>query len=223
VNPTINQTSKMYYQLALAAVIGPILFTLMWLILGFISPGYTIYGTEIAPYSIVSQAISGLGLGVTGPYMNANFIITGLLLVLGGIGISNTLFRSFSPIKRMITSILLALPGIGCAMDGIFTIETFLFHFIGFGLVLTTILSYPIIGFFMRKDLTLRTLGMWLIVAGPVTLVLAVWYFMTFSPTVEGSKTGIAGITERILVTELLFWYVVMGWKAYVQKNDSIK
>ena len=58
---------------ALGAVAGPALFTLAWLVLGFLSPGYTIYGTRIAPYSPISQPVSGLGMGVTAPYMNAAF------------------------------------------------------------------------------------------------------------------------------------------------------
>ena len=46
--------------LALGAVAGPALFTLAWFVLGFLSPGYTLFGARIAPYSPVSQPISGL-------------------------------------------------------------------------------------------------------------------------------------------------------------------
>jgi hypothetical protein len=40
--------------LALAAVAGPLIFTGAWLVLGFLSPGYTLWGTRVAPYSPVS-------------------------------------------------------------------------------------------------------------------------------------------------------------------------
>ena len=63
--------------LALGAVIGPVLFTLAWMILGFLSPGYTAWGTRIAPYSPISQPISGLGLGITAPFMNTAFVLAG--------------------------------------------------------------------------------------------------------------------------------------------------
>src|SRR5258708_35517427 len=76
--------------IALGAVAGPILFTLGWFALGFISPGYTMWGIRIAPYSAISQPLSGLGLGPTGPFMNATFILSGLLMVCGAVGI----FRS---------------------------------------------------------------------------------------------------------------------------------
>src|SRR5258706_299136 len=76
---------------ALAAVIGPILFTLAWLILGFVSPGFTIFGTQIAPYLPISAPISGLGLGATGFYMNSAFVLTGLLMLIGEIAVFQTI------------------------------------------------------------------------------------------------------------------------------------
>jgi len=48
-----------------------------------------------------------------------------------------------------------------------------------------------------------------------VTLALAVLYFATFTPTIEGIQRGVAGLTERILVVELQAWYVAMGWLAF--------
>ena len=53
------------------------LFTLAWAVLGALSPGYRLFDLVIDPYSPIAQPISGLGLGVTGPYMNAAFIVGG--------------------------------------------------------------------------------------------------------------------------------------------------
>src|ERR1700682_1475163 len=97
--------------LALGAVAGPILFTLGWFILGFVSPGYTMWGTHVAPYSVVSQPLSGLGLGPTGPFMNAIFILSGLLIVAGVIGVFRAI-HELSPAARWIGAGLLALPGL---------------------------------------------------------------------------------------------------------------
>jgi hypothetical protein len=83
-------------RLALGAVAGPALFTLAWLVLGFLSPGYTLFGTLIAPYSPISQPISGLGLGPTGAFMNTAFVLSGLLLLAGVVGI----FRTVRPSGR---------------------------------------------------------------------------------------------------------------------------
>jgi hypothetical protein len=207
--------------MALGAVAGPILFTLGWFVLGFISPGYTMWGTRIAPYSAVSQPLSGLGLGPTGPFMNATFILSGLLLVAGAVGI----FRSIpelGPAARWVGTALLALPGLGAVTDGIFTLEHFFLHFIGFGLALTAVIGFPLTGFLLRRVPTWRGFGSWLIVAGPVTLALTVLYFATFTPTIEGIQHGIAGLTERLLVLELQGWYVALGWLAFNKsKGDS--
>ena len=69
----------------------------------------------------------------------------------------------------------------------------------------------------------LRRQGGWtristcLLAAGPLTLALAIAYFATFSPTPEGALTGVAGLTERLLVLEIQLWYVVLGWRAFRQ------
>src|SRR5690242_15877093 len=93
-------TPGMARWLALGAVIGPTLFTLAWLVLGYISPGYTAWGIRVAPYSPISQPISGLGLGPTGPFMNAAFVVNGLLLLAGVLGVFQTTKASGRPAAR---------------------------------------------------------------------------------------------------------------------------
>ncbi|HXI94774.1 MAG TPA: DUF998 domain-containing protein [Candidatus Acidoferrum sp.] len=137
-------------RLALAAVAGPILFTLGWFVLGFISPGYTMWGVHIAPYSAISQPLSGLGLGPTGPFMNAVFILSGLLMIAGAVGV----FRSIQGLgrgARWTGAFLLALPGLGAVIDGVFTLEHFFLHFVGFGFALTTVVGFPVIGHLLRR------------------------------------------------------------------------
>ena len=200
--------------LALGAIAGPVLLTLAWFVLGFVSPGYSLWGTRIAPYSAISQPLSGLGLGPTGPYMNAAFVACGLLIIAGVIGIIRSL-PEMGRRRQWIGAALLMLPGIGSVVDGIFTLESFLPHFAGFVLALSAVVGLPVVGFFLRRVPGWRLAGSWLIAAGPLTLALAVLYFMTFTPTIEGVQTGIAGLTERILVIELQAWYVILGWRAF--------
>lgn len=198
--------------LELGAVAGPAVLTLAWLALGFVSPGYYLWGTHVAPYSAVSQPISGLGLGPTGPYMNSAFVISGLLIVIGVYGILELLPAMPS---RYVVAPLLALPGFGSVLDGLFTFQTFFMHFVGFGLALTTVVTFPLAGFFLRRIPAWRRLGTGLLVAGPLTALLAVLYFATFTPTVQGIQTGIAGLTERLLIVEIQAWFVAMGWIAF--------
>ena len=214
-------TGRKHDWLALGAVAGPVLFTLGWVVLGFISPGYTMWGTRVAPYSVVSQPLSGLGLGPTGPFMNAVFILSGLLIVAGAVGVFRAI-AELGPSARWMCTTLLALPGLGAVTDGIFTLEHFFLHFVGFGLALTTVVGFPVVGFVLRRVPSWREFGSWLIVAGPMTLALTVLYFATFTPTIEGIQHGVAGLTERVLVVELQAWYVAIGWLAF-RRRGSLK
>jgi hypothetical membrane protein len=201
-------------QLALGAIAGPVVFNLAWIVLGLVSPGYSLWGTRIAPYSAISQPLSGLGLGPTGPYMNTAFVVGGLLIMVGVIGIFGQI-PEMTVGARRIATLLLALPGLGAVIDGIFTLEHFIVHFAGFGLALTAVVSFPVVGLLLRRIPEWRRIGTWLVVAGPLTLALTVLYFLTFTPTVEGVQTGVAGLTERALVLELQAWYVALGWLAF--------
>ncbi|MBO0796372.1 MAG: DUF998 domain-containing protein [Ktedonobacteraceae bacterium] len=208
--------------LALGAIAGPILFTLTWIILGFLSPGYTAWGVRIAPYSSISQGISGLGLGVTAPFMNTAFVLSGILILAGVVGIFQGM-REMDTLVRWVCTVLLALLPLGMAIDGIFTLESFLPHMMGFLLAVgSPVLSFVVIGLLFRRISSMRQFGNWLILGSPLTLVLIILYFLTFSPTVEGTQSGIAGLTERILVVEVLAWFVVMGLRAFRQPSQSV-
>jgi hypothetical protein len=206
--------------LALGAVAGPVLLTAAWVVLGIVSPGYTMWGTRVAHYSAVSQPISGLGLGSTGPFMNSAFILSGLLIVAGVAAIFCGM-QEMRPRHRWTAGIALALPGLGSVIDGLFTFEHFFMHSFGFGLALTTVIGFPLAGWCFRHVLAWRGFGTALMIAGPVTLGLAILYFATFTPTVQGVQTGVAGLTERLLVVELQAWYVVMGWRASHSAGQS--
>jgi hypothetical protein len=206
--------------LELAAVAGPVLLTVAWLFLGAVSPGYTLWGVHVAPYSAVSQPISGLGLGPTGPYMNAAFVLSGLLMVVGALGAIQRIPRMNA---RHLSMALLALPGIGSAVDGLFTFQSFFLHFVGFACALSTIATFPIVGWCLRATPGWRRFGSALIAAGPLTLGLTVLYFATFTPTIAGIQTGIAGLTERALVLEIQAWFVALGLTTYLRSRASLE
>ncbi len=210
--PSISTPAVPLRWLALGGVLGPLVYTVAWLVLGLLSPGYTAWGVHIAPYSPISQSISGLGLGVTAPYMNAAFVLNGVLTLLAAVGIAARL-----PQSRRTVFIALALPGIGSILDGVFTLESFLGHTAGFALALTSIIGFPLTGSLLRRMGGWTRISTCLLAAGPLTLVLAIAYFATFSPTPEGALTGVAGLTERLLVLEIQLWYVVLGWRAFRQ------
>ena len=199
---------------ALGAVAGPILFTLAWLILGAVSPGYPLWDLWIAPYSAISQPISGLGLGQTAPFMNSAFVLTGVLMMAGAAGIFQNI-QEMGAAARWSCTLLLALPGVGAIMDGIFTLESFMLHNAGFMLLLSVIVSFVVVGRLLRRIPRWRRLGNWLLLGSPLTLALAILFFATFDPETAGANLGVGGLTQRVLVLEAQAWYVLMGWTAF--------
>lgn len=202
---------------ALGAVAGPILFTLAWLILGFLSPGYTIYGTRIAPYSPISQPVSGLGMGVTAPYMNAAFVLgAGLLTMIGVVGVFATLRAYGGRVHRAVCAGLLCLSPLGLGLCGIFTIETPLVHLICFLLfVLTPFISFPVAAAFLRRVPGWRRFSTALLIAVPMTAAMLAWFFLSYDQAAITVGQGISGIPERLLLIELQAWFVALGWLGY--------
>jgi hypothetical membrane protein len=217
--PARTRAREIARWLALGAVAGPLLFTLAWVVLGVLSPGFTIFGTRIAPYSPISAGISGLGLGRTGPYMNAAFVCSGLLLLAGVIGAVGGI-REMSAGARWCCSVLLGLSALGLVLDGLFTLESFLPHLLAFLLATgAPVLSFVVTGLLLRRIPRWRRYGTWLLIGSPLTLALLVLYLHTFSPTAAGARTGVAGLTERILVVEILAWFVALGWLAFARQE----
>jgi hypothetical membrane protein len=207
--------------LALGFVAGPVVFNAAWLVLGAVSPGFTIWGVTISPYSPVSAGISGLGLGPTAPFMNAAFVVSGLLVALGAVGV----FRSIPDLERRsvrVYTAMFVLAGIGMAIDGLFTLEAMMMHLGGFLLAFASlIVGYFLVGRAMKRLPPWRRLGRLVQLASPLTLILLVLYFATFSPTAEGARMGIAGLTERILVVGALLPLLALGWRAFNSRNNA--
>src|SRR5215216_113828 len=213
--PVENVSLASFRWLALGAAVGEILFTLAWFILGFSSPGFTIFGTEIKPYSAIAMPISGLGLGLTAPFMNAAFIVSAILILVGVIGIFWSV-QGFSIRGRWFCIILFALSPIGMAMDGFFTLESFMPHMLGFLLAIgSLILGFLAAGILFRRIPAWRRFGNGLLLASPLTLMLLIISLMTFNQDQVAAGFGIAGLTERLLCLFVGAWLAAFAWKAF--------
>ena len=217
--PSTSIVPKTARMLALSMVAGQVLFSLAWLTLGFVSPGFTIFGTVIEPYSAISAPLSGLGLGPTGPFMNAAFVLSGILILVGVIGIFQSI-QEMSVIGRWSCIALFALSPLGMVVDGIFTVESFKPHMAGFLLgSATPVISFLVAGLSLRRIPSWRRFGSWLLLASPLTLVLVILSLVTFNLEAVTAGLGVAGLTERILCVELAAWFVAMGWKSFRQSR----
>lgn len=203
--------------LALGAVIGPVLFTLAWLVLGFVSTGYTLFNHTFTDYSPVSQPISGLGMGATAGYMNTAFVVTGAILIIGVAGVIRTTDGTGRPGLRRAALVLLAGTGLGQLLCGLFTLEAMIPHMLGFLLALgLPIVSFAVAGRYFRHQPGWRKFGTWLMTLGSVlALLLLVAFFAAFQPTADGAEHGIAGLVQRAGVIHVHAWFVVMGWLAH--------
>ncbi|MEU6207074.1 DUF998 domain-containing protein [Micromonospora musae] len=212
--------------LALATLAGAALFTVAWFVLGFFNTGYRLEGDWI-PSSPISQPLSGLGMGSTGPYMNAAFVLSGLLLLVGLIGVFRTMPPGHRPAARRLCAAGLALSPVGLVVAGIFTIEHDLPHLAGFGLIaLTPVLTFALAGAFLRGIPAWRRLGTLLMVLGsPLTLLTAFMYLASFDEASTAAGEGIAGLLSRILGLTVHGWFAAMGWHAFRQttpvRSDS--
>jgi hypothetical protein len=221
----INKQS-FYRWLALGAGAGHILFTLSWFFLGFLSPGFSMFGIVIEPYSAIAIPLSGLGLGATGPFMNAAFVLSGLLVLGGVIGIFHCI-EELSSAARWSCIVLFALSPLGMVIDGLFTLESFLPHMAGYLLGTgTPVVSFLVLGLLLRSIPRWKQFGSWLLLASPLTLELVIFSLVTFDQNAVMAGRGIAGLTERVLCVELAVVFVAMSWLAYrhssqVSRNEE--
>jgi hypothetical protein len=159
---------------------------------------------------------AALAWALTSPFMNAAFVLGGLALLAGVIGVFGTLAGTGRRAAGWACAALLALSPLGLVVAGLFTFEAVITHLIGFLLgVATPVLSFLIAGAFFRGNPRWRRFGNWLLLGSPLTLILVILFFATFDAVAAGAGEGLAGLTHRMLSIEVHAWYVAMGWLAF--------
>lgn len=205
--------------LALGAIIGPVLFTLAWIVLGILQPAVqTDYGVMGGISGAISNPISGLGVGPNAHLFNTvGFVLSGIILLVGVIGIFQTTQASGRASARRVCTVLLSLSSIGMVMAGIFTLKSsVMLHSLAAGVgFLAAIVGFLAAGFYFRQIPRWRRLGNWLLLAGPLSLALMVTYFVSFNVATVAAGNGVAGLTERVFILEVHAWYVAMGCLAW--------
>jgi hypothetical protein len=194
----------------LLAVLGAVVFTLTWVVLGFVSDGYQMWDIVVGSYSSIAQPISGLGLGGTAPAMNTAFVLCGALITIGTWtamrrwpGADGRALRWARP--------MIAASGVGMAVCGLFDLESIMLHTLGFVLGV----ALPGVGFVVAgralRGTAHHRLALGLLVAGPLTLAGVVGYLVTFDAEAAGRNEGIAGLVERVLLVVLMLALGAIG------------
>ncbi|HLO32349.1 MAG TPA: DUF998 domain-containing protein [Anaerolineales bacterium] len=201
-----NQTARW---LALGGVVGPILFVMIFTLVGFLRPGY----------SSTSQAISDLGVGNNGWILNTSLIILGLLIVGFAFSFYRMVRTEASTALRIVCALLIAIVGVGYAVAGIFP-ETTPVHWIvgATSVYLGAVLAFLLAGLLLRVDPEWRGWAVYSLISSLATVVLIAITFYVFSldylpSTPPTARLG--GLMERILFLEIFAWYVVFGWRLF--------
>jgi hypothetical protein len=204
--PVAPVTSQAARWLALGAVAGPLLGTLAWIVLGLLRAGY----------SPVRQQISALGIGQGGVFMDAAFMLTGLLLIVGVLAAFQRSRSDLGRAARWACTVLLLPTPLGFLCISIFTMKTLALHNLGAQLIFTTpIMTFLVAGLVLRRAPSWRRFGTWLLVGSPLTLALLIGFITSVPHSELVSGGGMLGLWERALATEVLSWYVALGWLAF--------
>lgn len=213
--PAVAPSNVLARWLALAGVIGPIVLVVAFTVAGILRPGY----------SPIHQAISDLGVGPNGWLLDIFAVINGLLLIAFAVGFGISMRRVLSPGWRWSSTILLALPGLGFAIAGIFTEApaTLTIHWVvGANLFfIGAPVAFLVAGLALRRDARWRGWGTALLIAFAVTAVVIAVTFWSFAPGTTVMSQRVSGLMERLAVIEIEAWYVVLGWRLFRRAPNS--
>jgi hypothetical membrane protein len=190
--------------LALGAVVGPVVFVVSFTVAGWLRAGY----------SPVRQAISALGIGPNGLLERLPAMVAGLLIALFAVAFAAHADATLVPPVRWLGGALLALPGLGLAASGVFSAArpTVAIHSAVSTMGLVGALgAFTVMGAGLQRDMRWRALSRYSLAAGAATLVLIVVEFLAANPHAPLAQVPIGGLVERVLVIEVLAWYVVFG------------
>ena len=144
--------------------------------------------------------------------MDAAIVINALLCIVGVIAIFKSLARDLSPLSRAACTALLVLPPLGALCAGVFNLTSFTLHSAGAQLAYgAPTIVFPAAGLILRRLSDWRQLATAMIVGGLTTLIVLDALILNASAISKGTT----GLWQRLLCTEILAWYVLLGWQAF--------
>lgn len=194
-----------------AGVVGPLLYVVVFMLAGFLRPGY----------SPVRQSISTLGVGANAWLLNADAMVFGVLLLAFAIGFFLLTQRIIKKRWRISCLVLLILSSIGAINTGLFPANaaTGVLHWtLGFLLGLLPLVAvYTIVGWQWRHRSIWRGYGWYSFATALTATVLIVLSFILLAPRSAsgGPSTPVGGLIERVLVLVVFAWHVVIGWRLF--------
>jgi hypothetical membrane protein len=198
--------------LALAGVVGPILYVGVFTLAGFLRPGY----------SPVRQSVSTLSVGTNAWLLNTDAMVFGVLLLAFAIGFFLLMQQVIKRGMLVTCLVLLILSSVGAINTGIFPAAsgTAVLHWtLGFLLgLLPLVVVYTIAGWQWRHKSGWQGYGWYSLATALGTVVLILLAFVLLAPRSAsgGPVSDIGGLIERMLILVAFAWHVVIGWRLFV-------
>jgi hypothetical membrane protein len=198
-----------------AAAVCSVLFVVLFTIAGFLRPGY----------SQVSQTISDLGIGQLGGLVDVGVVVNGLVVIVLAIGFFLATRPVMSTGWRWICAVLMALPGFGAVVGGIFTEapSTVLVHWlVGAALGLYfPVVTFLVIGLRLRHTRGWQGMGIYTLLTCVATVTTVVFVQLAFTPGSPMAGLQIGGLAERLDWVVIYAWYVVLGWRLFRTQAEN--
>jgi hypothetical membrane protein len=196
---------------ALAGVVGPILYVVVFTLAGFLRPGY----------SPVRQSISTLGVGANAWLLNTDAVVFGVSLLAFAIGFFIFMQQTFPKGRRITCLVLLILSSIGAINTGLFPASstTAVLHWaLGFLLgLLSLVVVYIIAGWQWRQRSDWHGYGWYSLATAIAAVILILLSFVLLAPRSAsgGPSTSVGGLIERVLILVAFAWHVAIGWRLF--------
>jgi hypothetical protein len=203
-----------------AGIAGPILFVLVFTVDGALTPGY----------SAMREVVSFLELGSTGWIQRLNFMLTGLFFILFAFGFFQWTRPRSALGWRSVTTILIALSGVGLILAGLFLPDApgsaqvsvhGVLHTISFSVVFLALgLACLFVGGRFIRTADWRIHGWYSLLTGLFPIIAALGnlyssFVASNAPntpfTATSSQLAIGGLINRILILVAFAWYVILA------------
>jgi len=202
--------------LALAGVVGPILFVVVFTVAGFLRPGY----------SPIRQSISALGVGTNAWLGNADAVVFAVLLLAFALGFFLSMYRVMRTGWLVAFLVLFVLSCVGIINAAIFPAASGtsgLHWLIGFlPAFLAPVAAYLVVGKEWLRMRNWHGYGWYSLATAAASALFILLSFALLAPrrATGGPATSVGGLVERILVLITFAWPVVIGWRLFVLEGS---
>lgn len=191
---------------AVCGIVAPIVFMILVLIAGFLTPGYSQFSQTVSELGEVGAAYASLG--------DANFVLTGILTILFIIGLNRGI--SVRRASRSGSVLLLAYPVAFVFVGTVFPLPSPVHVPLGSIAFLVTIIGILVTSQRMKGDNLWRRWVSYSLVTGVVLVGLFFVYGFAMGLSAFASWSG---LFQRIVLAPYFLWNEVMAIRLYKVPN----